>query len=70
VKLKATIAVYALCAGEFLWRFLIHRPLAKHTQHLTIGVPAAKSMTKRQKILIAGVVFKLLCPLIRCVVHL
>ncbi|KAJ7828784.1 RTA1 like protein-domain-containing protein [Mycena olivaceomarginata] len=30
----ATIAVYALCAGEFLWRFLTHRPYSVRSTSL------------------------------------
>ncbi|KAJ7828779.1 RTA1 like protein-domain-containing protein [Mycena olivaceomarginata] len=51
----ATIAVYTLCAGEFPLALPPHTTCSPSTtQHLTTGVPAAKSMTKRQKILIAG----------------
>ncbi|KAJ6493452.1 RTA1 like protein-domain-containing protein [Mycena sanguinolenta] len=63
----ATIFVYALCAGEFLWRFLKQRPLAKHTKSLAAYPSLPAPLTKRQKVMIAGMAFNLLCLFIRAI---
>jgi hypothetical protein len=62
-----TIVAYAICAGEFLWRFLKHRPLAKHTRNRSVPPPTPAPLTSRLKVLIVGMAFNLLFLLIRCV---
>jgi hypothetical protein len=62
-----TIVAYAICAGEFLWRFLKHRPLAKHTKNRSVPPPMPAPLTSRLKVLIVGMAFNLLFLLIRCV---
>ncbi|KAF8212653.1 RTA1 like protein-domain-containing protein [Mycena galopus ATCC 62051] len=63
----ATLSVYALCAGEFLWRFLSHRPLSKYTKHLTSPASKPAPLTQRQKIMIGAMAFNLLCLFIRAI---
>ncbi|KAF7362846.1 hypothetical protein MVEN_00634400 [Mycena venus] len=62
-----TIAAYAVCASEFLWRFLKHRPLAKHTKNMNASPPLPAPLTQRQKILISAMAFNLLCLIIRAI---
>ncbi|KAJ7929038.1 RTA1 like protein-domain-containing protein [Mycena leptocephala] len=62
-----TIVAYAICAGEFLWRFLKHRPLAKHTKNRSVPPPTPAPLTSRLKVLIVGMAFNLLFLLIRAI---
>ncbi|KAJ6582639.1 RTA1 like protein-domain-containing protein [Mycena vulgaris] len=60
----ATIAIYTLCATEFLVRYLKGRPLEKYG---AAPAPAAAILTPRLKVLLAGMGFNTLCLFIRAV---
>ncbi|KAJ7152906.1 RTA1-domain-containing protein [Mycena filopes] len=61
-----TLAGYAVCAGEFLWRFFKDRPLAKHLKDQAVAATPAP-LTPRLKLLISGMAFNALCLIIRAI---
>ncbi|KAF7332793.1 putative RTA1-like protein [Mycena kentingensis (nom. inval.)] len=63
----ATISAYALCAGEFLLRFLRNQPLrpSAPSSHTLASTP--KTLTRRLQVLLAAMVFTTTCLLIRAV---
>ncbi|KAJ7050415.1 RTA1 like protein-domain-containing protein [Mycena amicta] len=58
-----TIAVYVLCAAEFLYRYMHDLPLAKHA-----GFASTRgALTPRMRVLLYGMSFNTLCLLTRAV---